>query len=438
MIVALGLCNAGLSAAVAADAGAEPATASAALLDSEQSIHITAVEYVGNKVSKSRLLNQQLYFSAPATVTGEQLAKSVQSIRDLGLFESVVPELVETEQGYVLRITIDEKFYIIPLPRLGLNSDGETSYGASLEWDNIGGYNQRLKFVWERKQLQDAKLGEREVLRLQYDYPRVAGTLWNGGFFTRNERVPVKEAPADGGREYLSENQRHGISVGRQLSKRGQTQGWFMDGQFFYLLEDNTPHSLVPELAGGSTWAIGLGANYQDRHLRTYTEEGVSYGISGEISVPIGSPDFSYNRISFDWRMVSSGFEAISHDSFIYRAGAGIYNGGIEGLFAFGNNSDNLRGLKKGELEGNAVLYASAEYLLPVHHSFPSWRYGGFVDVAMFADDYTNFCACDLTYSVGLALVWRPRKLVKVELRAEYGHNVDSKTSRAGGGLTRF
>lgn len=404
----------------------------------DELIVIAAVEYVGNDTTRERLLNQQLYFTAPATVTGYTLAESVQSIRDLGLFESVVPELIAGEDGYLLRITVDEKFYIIPLPRIGLNSDGETSYGASIEWDNIAGLNQRAKFVWERRQLRDAELGEKEVLRLHYDYPRVAGSLWNAGFFTRRSRVPVEESLEDGGRKYVEEDERHGISIGRQLSKFGQTKGWFVSGSLFYLLKDNTPRSAVPELAGGTTWAMSIGANYQDRRLLTYTEEGVQYGFNFEVSLPVGSPDFSYNILSADWRLVTPGFKEGGHHSVIYRAGAGIFNGGINEQFGFSNSSGNLRGLKKGELEGNALLYGSVEYLLPIHRNVPTWRYGAFVDVALFADSHTQLCACNSTYSVGVALVWRPKKLVKVELRGEYGYNADTKTSRAGGGLSRF
>ncbi len=407
--------------------------------DADASIHIVAVHYVGNDVTRKRLLDQQLYFTAPAVVSGQVLADSVQGIRDLGLFESVVPSLeAQAGETYVLTITLEEKFYIIPLPRLGLNSDGETSYGASIEWDNIAGLNQRAKFVWERRQLSDAELGEKEVLRFQYDYPRVAGSLWNLGFFTRRSRVPVEESPADGGRRYVEHDERHGINIGRQLSSVGQTKGWFVDGSLFYLLADNTPHSQVPELAGGSTWAASLGVNYQDRRLLTYSEEGLQYGLNVEISLPLGSPDFSYNRVSADWRLVTAGFKDGAHHSVIYRAGAGIFNGGIPEQLGFSNSSGNLRGLKKGELEGNALLYGSLEYLLPIHRKAPSWRYGAFIDWALFAESHTQLCACDSTYSVGVALVWRPKRLVKVELRGEYGYNVDTQSARAGGGLTRF
>lgn len=396
------------------------------------------MEYFGNKVTRKRLLNQQLLFSIPATITGAQLAESIQNIRDLGLFESTTANLVPSPDadGHVLQITLDEKFYIIPLPRIGLNSDGETSYGASLEWDNVAGLNQRIKFVWERKQLSDASLGEREIYRLNYDYPRVAGSLWNAGLFTHNSRVPVEETPAEGGRTYIAERQQHGVRVGRQLSERGQTKGWFVDTELFYLLEDNTPHSAVPELAGGSTWAVGFGANYRDRHLYSYSEEGITYGFSTELSLKLGSPDFSYNRVDWNWRRVKAG--AGAHHSFIYRFGGGFYNGGIPEYQAYGNNSNSLRGLRKGELEGNAVLFASAEYLLPIHPDIPAWRYGAFLDVAAFADGYTEFCMCNASYSVGLALVWRPRKLVKVELRGEAGYNLDAKSVRGGGGLTRY
>lgn len=431
-----GLCCVFSSAALWANA----ATASpAGTLPAEtEVIHIGAVEYIGNKVTRKRLLDQQLYFSAPAEVSGAQLSESLQAIRDLGLFESVVPELVPAGDTYTLKITIDEKFYIIPLPRLGLNSDGETSYGASVEWDNLAGLNQRIKFVWERKQLQNEDLGERQVLRLQYDYPRVAGSLWNAGFFTRSSEVPVDEAPEDGGRQYNEISQRHGLRLGRQLSEQGQTHGWFVDGELFYLLEDRTPNDSVPELQGGSTWALGFAANFRDTRLLTYTDEGVQYGLSVELSIPVGNPDYSYNLIGLDWRLVTPGFNPSNHHSMIYRAGLGIYNGGIPEQQVFGNNSNTLRGLSKGELEGNAQLYGSLEYLLPINSAWPTWRYGVFVDAAVFADDYTQICLCDISYSVGIALAWRPRKLVKVELRGEYGYNLDSKTSRPGGGLTRY
>lgn len=368
------------------------------------------------------------------------LAESVQNIRDLGLFETVESRLeaIDGSQSYQLHISLKEKFYLIPLPRLGLNSDGETSYGASLEWDNIAGLNQRVKFVWERRQLQDESLGEREVFRLNYDYPRIRGSLWNGGFFTNNTRVPVEETPEDGGRTYVSKTQRHGISLGRQLSPNGQTKGWFIEGSAFYLFDDNEPRTSVPELAGGSTWAMSFGARYENRQLFTYTEQGVQFEIGLELSLPIANPDFAYNRLAGEWRYVTPGLAGKDHHSVIYRAGFGIFNGGIPEQTGFSNRSGNLRGLKKGEIEGNALVFGSVEYLLPVHRKTPSLRYGLFLDVAVFGRDYTEACACDLQYSVGAVLVWRPRKLVKVELRGEYGYNINQKSSRPGGGLTRF
>lgn len=396
------------------------------------------MEYVGNNVTSKLLLNQQLLFSVPSQVSGAKLSESIQNIRDLGLFESVVSELEAVESGFRLKVTIDEKFYVIPLPRLGLNSDGETSYGASLEWDNIAGLNQRIKLVWERRQLQDESLGEREIFRFNYEYPRIAGSLWNGGFFTDNSRVPVEETPEEGGRNYISKTHRHGVSLGRQLSARGQTKGWFIDSSLFYLQDDNEPRAQVPELEGGSTWAVSFGGRYEDRHLYTYTEEGVQFNVGLEISLPVANPDFSYNRFIASWRYVAPGFKKTQHHSVIYRAGLGVFNGGIPEQVGFTNSSSNLRGLKKGEVEGNTLVYGSLEYLLPVSTKYPSWRYGMFLDMAVFADDYTNICLCETQYSVGAVLVWRPRKLVKVELRGEYGYNINNSSSRPGGGLDRF
>jgi len=68
-----------------------------------------------------------------------------QAIMDINLFKSVIIEEQIEKSGVILQVTVDEKFYILPLPTLSRSNGGDISYGAYIKWYNMFGMNYTFK-----------------------------------------------------------------------------------------------------------------------------------------------------------------------------------------------------------------------------------------------------------------------------------------------------
>ena len=146
---------------------------------------IEAIRFEGNKTTREIILREELFFETGDRFTVEDMILSRQSIQNLGLFKMVWARAEEGEDGVIVTFTVTEKWYILPIPNLSRNTDGDVSYGGELTWDNVLGLNQTAKLEVEQEDQAD---GETEQsLELEYGIPKIPGTVY--GFGTAIERT---------------------------------------------------------------------------------------------------------------------------------------------------------------------------------------------------------------------------------------------------------
>ena len=84
---------------------------------------ITRIEFFGNRITQDHIMRQEMSIKEGDVADPAKIEHSRQAIMDLGLFKSVRVILEPFRDGVVLRITVKEKLYILPTPKL--NRDDE-------------------------------------------------------------------------------------------------------------------------------------------------------------------------------------------------------------------------------------------------------------------------------------------------------------------------
>jgi len=104
---------------------------------------ISEIRFLGNDTTRPEIMLQEMLVRVGEPVDPARIEQSRQAIMDLELFKSVKAELLAAPPGPVLQITVDEKIYFLPIPKLNRSDDG-VGYGAQLRFDNLAGLNQKL------------------------------------------------------------------------------------------------------------------------------------------------------------------------------------------------------------------------------------------------------------------------------------------------------
>lgn len=138
---------------------------------------ITAIRITGNDTTQERVIRRELALGVGDVATAQALADTRQAIQDLGLFRRVVVEEVVEGDQVLLVVAVREKRYLLPIPRLDGNSDGDYSYGAQLRWSNLWGLNHRMVAYVEQGEINSEADRDRErSARVSYTAPYIGDT----------------------------------------------------------------------------------------------------------------------------------------------------------------------------------------------------------------------------------------------------------------------
>jgi len=123
----------------------------------------------GNDKTKKEIILREMKTQPGDTLITEQLAADRLRVLNLGIFNRVEFDLLPTETGAILVVTVSEMWYIFPYPIVFRNDRdwGRISVGAGLLHNNFRGRREVLDFSgW---------LGFNPALRLKYSNPWVLG-----------------------------------------------------------------------------------------------------------------------------------------------------------------------------------------------------------------------------------------------------------------------
>jgi outer membrane protein assembly factor BamA len=391
---------------------------------------IRSISFEGNAVTDEVFLRRTIYFSEGSVFDEVCLEESLQALMDTSLFKSVDyyvssddPEDEFADDSEVdLVIKVKEKHYLLVLPRLRVR-DNETHIGIQLRWDNLFGYNHRLRYLAEDRGT-TANIDETRT-EFEYGYPNVNGSSYSLEFFSVAQNEVDESEP---GFEINRVDKLFGFNVHRWLNPYGRNYGWFAN--VGWSVNDRQNDALYAAGIDENLTALVLRLEYgySKTHDYGFNRAGKEYGYAVNISNRMWGSDSEYARHELYYRSYYR-FPSRPLDNLNVQTILGHATHDILDNEAFGLGGEDLRGYDPGRFTGNAMLQINMEYLRPFE-DHPQWRYAGFVDLGNTYEDVSDVIHGGLKAGVGVGLRWKLLSFVKLSLRIDLGYAISDKDYR--------
>jgi outer membrane protein assembly factor BamA len=391
--------------------------------------YVAEIRFIGNEVTRERVLRQELTVREGDSLDAREIERSRQAIQNLGLFRRVDAELQGEGPGKTLLITVRERYYILPLPRLDGDLDAASlRYGLELRLDNLQGLNQRLILGFMQREYADDRVAERSVLAA-YRYPRVRGTRFDLALslaWTGDETVTVPGAAEE---QLRRDTEHYSAGVSRWLRKYGPSQGWQLGLSLD--LERRSHEGLTgedPVIGSQRNVELGGAIAYLDVEDHHFWREGRSFGYRGAVGVPVLGSDYGHTHHELFYRHYRHFPRSGANLDWRILLGAGFGERFDEPLYRLGGGA-SLRGYDDEYVVGNALLLGSLEYHRPIPR-YPQLRAVVFADVGNAYPRASAIDPADLIASAGAGLRWHVQRFVGVTLRVDWAYGFDAGTQR--------
>lgn len=371
---------------------------------------ITDIVVAGNDKTKPVTILREVGLQVGDIPNHEQASAAAQAVLDLELFESVAIQM----QGSRLIIRVEEKWYILPIPRLSANVEGDSSYGLSVKWYNFRGLNDTLDFAVFKSTHADKALDDSLTYRIRYDAPFVMNTDTNLNVGLRHEEDALSD---DDFGQYNAKTNQLDIGISRWLVRMGPQQGWLHGiGLHWQDIQHDRP---VPEVDEGQVTSLSASIEYRNRAFRLYSEAGTqaSYTIETDLGFFNNDYHFTRHRLQWDWRTPGP------HKHHTLRLGAqlGIATGGRQGTQGYSIGGQRTsRGHTSGDLDGDVFYALRVEYYAPVFNK-SYLRAFVFMDIADIYADLDDLGHSNPVVSAGFGLRWRITEIVDLEVELGLG-----------------
>jgi outer membrane protein assembly factor BamA len=375
---------------------------------------VVRIEIEGNRITQPRVILREMALGVGDPAEPVAIENSRQAIQDLGLFRAVrIAEITEGD-GVVLRVHVYEKRYLLPIPRLDGNSDGDYSYGAQLRWSNLLGRNHRLVAYVEEERLESERDRNRaRSARLSYAAPYLCDSAYSLGLYldhTEQRSLTRQDEP------FIETFNRVQVLATRDFRDSRPRRGWVLGGGLYW--QDQTARGeFAPEPDGAATAAV-LTADYRDLRFNIYSQTGRSFSARTELAREGLASDYSYERLDLGFRDQRR-IGRREHQTLHLLAAGGIVSGGPRSRNSYSlGGSSRMRGYDRDRIEGDTYWYGSAEYLRPLRWNW--LRLIANVEVGgarrnVFGERNRNAYA-----SIGLGLRARITWFVDIELEAGF------------------
>jgi len=380
---------------------------------------IDEIRFVGNEKTRAGILLQEMRIKQGDPVDLLQIEEDRQAIMDLGLFKLVYADVIEVDDRQVLEITVSEKYYVFPLPKLNRSADGDVSYGVRLQMDNLSGRNQSLRLTYRKVDGCCDELARSSEFDLDFSYPRIAGSPFGLQLSLLYNDTPVEDRQ-NGGVTSIYERDYRAFSFGvnRWLRQDGPSVGWSAHiGPFWRAAKFNYVSGEPSLYSEGSATGINLGVAYGRVHDYLYSREGTEYGYSIQIgSEALGSDDsFTQSNVYYRRYYYLNGerHHNLNAQFLMGFSGGQLPLGGT--FFAVGGSS-SIRGYEKGSLAGESFFTLNVEYLSPIRGK-NEMRGVLFTDIGNAYSDNRTVDLSDFEASSGFGLRYKVKSFVKVDLR---------------------
>lgn len=324
---------------------------------------VAKLDFEGNRVTQRQTFLRELSFDVGDLVCPSDVEDGEQAITDLGLFSDVDTATTTLERSRIsITYTVEERWYILPIPRVDASTDEEFGLGMSLSWNNFLGLNHRISLTGVHKQLEERTTDTETVFQGSYSWRRFMGSRTNLAFSAENR----EEGASVDDLEFEEQVTSLGIFASRQLTRLQTGQGWNVSGGVGWRHGRKAGENAPPD--DGVLTSVTAGLGYRDLHSKIYSFEGISYGFSVTTSVP-GISDYSEQVVTGSIARYIPVGERV-HQNINLFARAGSFYGGPEARrndnFELGG-ADRLRGYEDEFTEGDVFWSVSAEYLRPLY-----------------------------------------------------------------------
>jgi len=386
---------------------------------------ISEIRFEGNTTTRDAVLLRELDFRVGDLADPVKLTNSHQAILDLGLFREVDARYDYTPAGAVVVITVREKRYFLPVPRLDGSSDGGGSYGAQLRWDNVGGRNHSLSAYWETGSPGDRIAEQQTQARFTYSAP-----------YAWREHYGLEMSVEHVTRDALGPNgifdeklDAFEFRMWRDMRYDRPRSGWDL-GAGLSWQKQRTAGLLAPVELGQATGLV-LTANYSDLRFHLYSETGRVFSTRLSTARDGWLSDYSFTQIDLAHRAYID-LGGGPHRSLNITIAGGAATGGSTWRNAYGlGGSSRLRGYDLDWIEGNRYGYIAAEYLRPIGHNW--LRFVAIAEAGVTGGSVNNARSGGTYASLGLGLRVRLPWFIGVEIEAGIAYPL-----RGGDGLNFF
>ena len=373
---------------------------------------VTRIDVVGNEVTQARVILRELDVRVGQPLTDRALDNSRQAVQDLGLFRAVRIEQTPDGDGVALTVHVREKRYLLPIPRLDGNSDGDYSYGAQVRWSNVFGLNHRMVAYVEQGEIESEQDRDRErSARISYGAPYLFDSAYSLGLFldhTEQQSNDRDDNPFD---ETFNRVQ---VLATRDFRTTRPRRGWILGGGVYWQ-EQSARGEFAPPDDGMATAAVAT-ADFANLRFNLYSQTGQTFSARAEAASDSFGSDYSYERLDLsfrDFRRVGTR----EHQTVHLLAAGGILSGGprSRNTYSLGGSS-RMRGYDRDAIEGDTFWYLSGEYLRPLRWDW--LRLLANVEIGGARRNVFGERNRDAYASIGLGLRARITWFVDIELEA--------------------
>jgi outer membrane protein assembly factor BamA len=370
---------------------------------------IREIAFEGNDTTRDKVMLREVVIHVGDPADSDRVEQSRQAIQDLGLFRAVTVREEPVDGGVRIVFTVKEKWYVLPLPRVGYDSDHNFNFGGQLLWYNVAGLDHTLKLNWVRGGSGDATRGTGQSWSIDYNAPVIDDSLWTMDVSGGHSRSPVVTPAAYD--EYFDKAQ---VIMSRSLSSGPASQGWHAGGGLLWQRE-YTQGQMAPAPYGEALALVGVGG-YRDLHDLLYSDEGTAFNGRVEIAERGLLSDYGYEQFTVDWRRdFTIGNTPYQSLNFIADSGLRFDGPTQHPAFGIGGRHD-LRAYSSGFADGNLYYHVGIEYLHPIVWN---WLRGLVaLEAADVYDRPRDFTPRRIHTSLGVGLRLRVNWLVNFQLEA--------------------
>jgi outer membrane protein assembly factor BamA len=348
----------------------------------------------GNKLTRPYVILNEMSIAAAERFTPEMLEFDRNRIYSLGLFTNVDLHLDTLGGRSILRVIVDERWYIFPVPLFGFR-DGDVKrayYGAGLYHNNFQGRNQKLFGSVVFGADPSAQLSFSDPL---FDHDRQL-SFGAQVSFSRARNRSEQEASVTGSFDEFHYD--GNISTGKRFGLyqyAGLNVGYRM-------VEISTyrPHRTVSGDGVDRYLYAGLSYFYDSRDLAEYPTKG-NYVYGYFTRFGFGTSDVDFNRFGLDLRKY---FQLPLSLTLALRLNATFMAGGEIPTYAhvYLGYGDRVRGYFTTVFEGEHLACSTVELRYPIFpaqvfrlnnsmlpNEFSVWRFG--ISLVLFADVGTTW-----------------------------------------------